>query len=91
VVQEADENLQIRIHVTNSSGSADSAATSAVIDVAPALTAQVIGGVAQEGQKDTGAKFFGSATVGADPEGSARPTRYCWSRRGSLQRPPHPV
>jgi hypothetical protein len=50
VVQETDEALQIRVHVTSSSGSADSAATSAVTDIAPTLTAPVISGTAQEGQ-----------------------------------------
>ena len=50
VVQEADEGNQLRVHVTSSGGSADSAATAAVTDIAPTLTTPVISGTAQEGQ-----------------------------------------
>ncbi len=50
LVQEADEGNQIRVHVTSSGGSADSAATSPVIDISPSLTTPVISGTAQEGQ-----------------------------------------
>src|SRR5207248_119177 len=50
LVQEADEGNQLRVHVTSSGGSADSAATSAVIDISPTLTTPVISGTAQEGQ-----------------------------------------
>ena len=50
VVQEADEGNQLRVHVTSSGGPADSAATAAVTDIAPTLTAPVISGTAQEGQ-----------------------------------------
>ena len=50
VVQEADEGNQLRVHVTSSGGSADSAATSAVIDISPTLTTPVISGTAQQGQ-----------------------------------------
>src|SRR5262249_23246703 len=50
VVQEADEGHQLRVHVTSSGGSADSAATSAVIDISPTLATPVISGTAREGQ-----------------------------------------
>ncbi len=50
LVQESDEGNQLRVHVTSSGGSADSAATSPVIDISPSLTAPVISGTAQEGQ-----------------------------------------
>src|SRR6202040_3285618 len=50
LVQEADEGNQLRVHVTSSGGSADSAAPSAVIDISPTLTTPVISGTAQEGQ-----------------------------------------
>ena len=50
VVQEANEGNQLRVHVTWSGGSADSAATSAVIDISPTLTTPVISGTAQQGQ-----------------------------------------
>src|SRR5205085_2937944 len=50
VVREADEGNQLRVHVTSSGGSADSAATSAVIDISPTLTTPVISGTAQQGQ-----------------------------------------
>src|SRR5262249_20566812 len=38
VVQETNEGNQLRVHVTSSGGSADSAATSAVIDISPKPT-----------------------------------------------------
>ena len=50
LVQEADEGSQLRVHVTSIGGPADSAATASVTDIALALTAPVISGVAQEGQ-----------------------------------------
>src|SRR5262249_36568310 len=50
VVQETNEGNQLRVHVTFSGGSADSAATSAVIDISPTLTTPVISGTAQQGQ-----------------------------------------
>src|SRR5438094_27140 len=50
VVREADEGNQLRVHVTSSGGSADSAATSAVIDISPTLTTPVISGTTQVGQ-----------------------------------------
>jgi hypothetical protein len=50
LVQEADEGHPLRVHVTSSGGSADSAATSAVIDISPTLTTPVISGTAQQGQ-----------------------------------------
>jgi len=50
VVREADEGNQLRVHVTSSGGSADSAATSAVIDISPTLTTPVISGTGQQGQ-----------------------------------------
>src|SRR5262249_36331520 len=50
VVQETNEGNQLRVHVTSSGGSADSAATSAVIDISPTLTTPVISGTAQQGQ-----------------------------------------
>src|SRR4029077_10742564 len=50
VGQETNEGNQLRVHVTSSGGSADSAATSAVIDISPTLTTPVISGTAQQGQ-----------------------------------------
>src|SRR5215831_1026233 len=50
VVQETNEGNQLRVHVTSSGGSADSAATSAVMDISPTLTTPVISGTAQQGQ-----------------------------------------
>src|SRR5262249_21329015 len=50
VVQEADEGHQLRVHVTSSGGSADSAATSAASCISATLTTPVISGTAQPGQ-----------------------------------------
>ena len=55
VVQEADEGARLQIVATSTDGdgsgtTATSAPTASVTDIAPALTAPVISGVAQEGQ-----------------------------------------
>ena len=71
VVQEADEGNQLRVHVTSSGGSADSAATSPVTDILPALTTPVISGIAQEGQTLT-------ATAAVSNEPTETTISYQW-------------
>ena len=71
LVQEADEGNQLRVHVTSSGGSADSAATSPVIDILPTLTTPVISGIAQEGQTLT-------ATAAVSNEPTETTISYQW-------------
>jgi hypothetical protein len=77
ILQESAEGLQIRIEVTSTSGSADSAATAAVTDATPTLS------VALNGNAVEGATLTATPTLGTDGDNSVADVTYQWQRNGN--------